>query len=164
MLSGPTSSEAGHVFPVDTCTQSMCIHHKCTYIHCWPYRSQTDTHSTHTNTDSTTSLILLPAPAEQDGGLEVGIYHISTRWSPPAAGLRQSVQQLPLDPSLPSCCHLDIQALEATAPLQLLVQTITNTHTHTQPELSRTPLFPIATPLCSHPYRHTAALIPRGGP
>ena len=39
-----------------------------------------------------------------------------------------SPQQLPLDTSLPSCRHLDIQALEAAAPFQMLVQTTPVTH------------------------------------
>ena len=118
-----------------------CIH---TYIHGRPHRSQTDNQSTHKNIDSTNSLILLPSLDEQDGSPLVRTYiyiyththtHISTRWIPPAAGLRHSVCPVagPLDSSLPSCWHLDIQAPEVTALLRLLVQMVTRT------QLARSP-------------------------
>lgn len=42
----------------------------------------------------------------------------------------QSVEQLPLDPNLSSCWHIDIQTPEATAQLQLLVHTHAHVHTH----------------------------------
>ena len=44
------------------------------YIYVWPHRSQADTQSTHSNTDSTNSLILLPSLAEENGGPRVRTY------------------------------------------------------------------------------------------
>lgn len=93
---GPTSSQTEHVFPEGTHTQSTPTHHIYTYIHGWPHGSQTDTRSTHMNTDSNNGFILLPSLSEQDNGQLVGIYihthtHICTVWIPPAAGLRHSI-------------------------------------------------------------------------
>ena len=149
MSPGPTSSKAEDVFPAGTHTKAHIyttyihiymytyIHvYIYTYIHGWPHRSQTDTKSTHTNIDSTNGLILLPSLAGQDGSPLVRVYiYICTRWIPPAAGLRHSVCPVagPLDSSLPSCWHLDIQAPEVTALLRLLVQTVTRT------QLARSP-------------------------
>lgn len=45
-------------------TQSTHTHHIYTHIRGRPHRSQTDTWSTHMNTDRTNGLILLPSPAE----------------------------------------------------------------------------------------------------
>lgn len=81
---------------------------------------------THTLT-APTSLVLLPAPAGQRSK-KWGYIYICIRRRTLAEGLRQSVQWLPLDPFLPTCCYPGIWSLEAAALLQLLVQTITHTH------------------------------------
>lgn len=56
---GPTSSEAEHVFPAGTHTEA---HLYATYVHIYiaSHTHHRHTWSTHTNVDSTNGLILLP--------------------------------------------------------------------------------------------------------
>ena len=60
----------------------------------------------------------------------------------------------PLDPSLHNCCHLDIQAFEATALLQLLVQTVWGLVAGTDACAHRahwdSPAPPVVTPSTTH--------------
>lgn len=52
-------------------------------------------------------------------------------WIPAAAGLRHCVRVgWPLDPGLPICWHLGLRAPEATALLQLLIQTALHSNIH----------------------------------
>lgn len=52
-------------------------------------------------------------------------------WMSAAAGLRHCVHAgWPLDPGLPICWHLDLRAPEATATLQLLIQTALHSNIH----------------------------------
>ena len=160
MSPGPASSKAEHVFSVGTCTQKTHTHYVYTYIHGWPRGSQTGTQSTHTNIDSTNSLILLPSLAEQDGSPLMRI-HIHMYKVDPCSSWSQALSLLsswPLDSSLLSCWHLDIQALKAAALLQLLVQTM---QTNSWPGLSRSlgqsllPPPPVFSPLEIHRCSHT---------
>lgn len=85
-------------------------------------------HSSHTNTIRAKSLILWLIRMK----VCQWEIHIQVRaaWIPPAARMRHSVCPVAaLDPSLSSCWHLDMGAPEATAPLQLLIETTSLTHT-----------------------------------
>lgn len=72
-------------------------------------------------------LILFPALAKQDAGpLVIHRYNVGpfSNW----AQMLSLPNNWPLDPSLPTCWHLDIWAPKTTTPLQLLLQTVTDTH------------------------------------
>lgn len=97
----------------------------------------------------------------QDGFLlvKVNVYvRICRRGISLAVELRYSV--CPLDPSLCSCWHLDIQTPVATAPVQLLVETprpmplsLTHTHAHKDspyPNIWLPMLFSVEIHRCSH--------------
>lgn len=77
---GRTSSEAEHVFPIGTCTQTNThVPHIHTHARGWLRRSaQTDALSTHKTTNNTSVLILLPSLAGQSEGLLVGNICIHT--------------------------------------------------------------------------------------
>lgn len=59
----------------------------------------------HSCKHSTKGLNLLLSLVDQAEGPFLGniSIHICSVWMPPAAGLHQSAQKLPLDPNLPSC-------------------------------------------------------------
>ena len=72
------------------------------------------------NTGSTNGLTLLLSLAEQDG--QVTSERIPTHMykMDPSSSWAQTLSLLcsrPLNPSLPSCCHLDVRAPKAAAPL-----------------------------------------------
>lgn len=112
-------------------TTCICIY-VYIYVHDKPSRSHTDTQNTCTNTNSTNSLILLPSLDEQDGVPLVRIYmcmYVQHGCLQQLGSHTQSAQQPPLNPSLSSCWQLGVYALKVLALLQLLVRTITHTHT-----------------------------------
>ena len=159
MPPGPTSSEAGHVFPVGTCTQNRDVHHIV-------YRAgHTDQHRqkhsiTHIDTNRTKTVILFLSVAVCVCiHICKCIYIYTYIWT--WCTLQQlSSPRLPLDPSLSRCYHLDVWVPKAAVPLQFLLQTIAHAHrkTHMQADipinsqtlwsvqhLSGTPLVPLIT-------------------
>jgi len=108
MPPAPTNNKAEHVFPVGAA-------HQLTY--------RRHTHSTHTDTGKRQGLVLVPSPPDQDEGPS---WEIQTRiqcGSLQQLGLVSLSSGWLLDPSLPSCWHLDIGAPEAAALLLLVFQT-----------------------------------------
>jgi len=92
-----TSIEAEGVFPTGTYTESTHIHHMCT---CPAILiTQTNTDSTHVNTDSTNSPNLIPTLADEDRGPATGIHiYTYTVWISPAHFHTQSCPRLPWSP------------------------------------------------------------------
>lgn len=130
------------------------------YVHIHIYRcghrSQTNTQSTHMNINSTNVLILLASPTEQDGAmlLQKYMYSYVQGGSIQQPGSdTQSAQRLPLDSSLPSCCHLDMQVPRASATLQWLVQTLSLTHAPTRTSCCHSQ--PVCAPALREKYFHT---------
>lgn len=100
MTSGPTSSEAEHVFAVATHTERRSAH-MYIYMHTYlPVHTHHRQRRVLTKLNSTKSLIVFLSLVEQDGGslrrICIYIYicrfvHIHTTWMLLAAGLRQPV-------------------------------------------------------------------------
>jgi len=67
------SNKAENVFPLDTCTLSMGIHHTYTCL----ATQIAGRHTEHLHKHSRSGLILLPALAEKDGDVLMEIYIIA---------------------------------------------------------------------------------------
>lgn len=134
MPPGLTSSEAENVFPVGTCSCITHMYHIHSYIHDQPYRSTpTDTQSTHTNTDSTSSLILHPSLAEQGGG-------------PPVANMCVWAYAYTY-----IYIHTHIHHYQSCPDLQMLTPSSCWRHGHTPPPTHSLTLFAgIRSPIHSH--------------
>lgn len=108
------------------------------------------------NINSTNVLILLASPTEQDGAMPLQKYmysYVQGGSIQQPGSDTQSAQQLPLDSSLPSCCHLDMQVPRASATLQWLVQTLSLTHAPTRTSCCHSQ--PACAPALREKYFHT---------
>lgn len=128
MSPGPVSSEPEDVFPACICRVYIYTTYINKYLYTWPATQTTGRHAEQSHKQRQNRLILFPALAKQDAGpLVIHRYNVGpfSIW----AQMLSLPNNRPLDPSLPTCWHLDIWAPKTTAPLQLLLQTVTDMHT-----------------------------------